>query len=247
MRSSAPVNNVVIYTIKCKLNVINRPETPLYYEKPIYLKFLSRIKPELRKFEALLSLSKSPLLPALVSPKTQYFKTGLGTEHLHTTIKDVGRLLFSCMYVCWNRRCWLADTCGQRTVRPRGAWRPSFTPWWLTGGWPEQLEETLNKVRPNLLSSYANCCTYPGALCWALRERSGGCHVTWSTRSSCPASTILRDSLGHQKVMLVDAIFLNFFIVMIHIVNIDFIPRILVFSAFLSVSSSYQLLASLSF
>ena len=128
MRSSAPVNNVVIYTIKCKLNVINRPETPLYYEKPIYLKFLSRIEPTLRNFEAPLSLSKSPLLPALVSPKTQYFKTGLGTEHLHTTIKDVGRLLFSCMYVCWNRRCWLADTCGQRTVRPRGAWRPSFTP-----------------------------------------------------------------------------------------------------------------------
>ena len=92
MRSSTPVNNVVIYTIKCKLNVINRPETPLYYEKPIYLKFLSRIKPELRKFEALLSLSKSPLLPALVSPKTQYFKTGLGTEHLHANIKDISNL-----------------------------------------------------------------------------------------------------------------------------------------------------------
>ena len=37
-------------------------------------------------------MSKSPLLPALVSPKTQYFKTGLGTEHLHATIKDISNL-----------------------------------------------------------------------------------------------------------------------------------------------------------
>ena len=92
IRSPSPVNNVVIYTIKCKLNVINRPETPLYQEKTVYLKFLSRIKPELRKFEALLSLSKSPLQPALVSPKAQFFKTGLGTEHLHATIKDIPSL-----------------------------------------------------------------------------------------------------------------------------------------------------------
>ena len=93
-RSVAPGSNVAIYTIKCKLGVINRPETPLYYEKPIYLKFLSRIKPELRKFEALLSLSKSPLQPALVSPKAQFFKTGQGivTEHLHATIKDLSNL-----------------------------------------------------------------------------------------------------------------------------------------------------------
>ena len=93
-RSIAPGSNVAIYTIKCKLGVINRPETPLYYEKPIYLKFLSRIKPELRKFEALLSLSKSPLQPALVSPKTQFFKTGHVnvTEHLHATIKDISNL-----------------------------------------------------------------------------------------------------------------------------------------------------------
>lgn len=91
-RSAAPVINVGVYTIKCKLGVINRPETPLYYEKPIYLKFLSRIKPELRKFEALLSLSKSPLQPALVSPKTQFFKTGNGSEHLHATIKDISNL-----------------------------------------------------------------------------------------------------------------------------------------------------------
>ena len=91
-KSSAPVRNVVIYTIKCKLKVLHRPERPLYNEKPVYLKFLSRVKPELRKFEALLSLSKSPLQPALVSPKPQFFKSNLATDNMHATIKDFHNL-----------------------------------------------------------------------------------------------------------------------------------------------------------
>ena len=82
---------VVIYTIRCKLSVVSTGKhlTP---EKPIYLKLISRVKPELRKFEALLDFEKSPLYQSLVSPNNKTFKVGLGSEHLHAAIKDVPQL-----------------------------------------------------------------------------------------------------------------------------------------------------------
>ena len=92
-KSSRAVNlrHFVIYTIKCKSSVLQLDKL-LSQDKPIYLKLISRVKPELRKFEALLSFSKSPLHSPLITPNIKTFKQGLGTEHLHATIKDIPQL-----------------------------------------------------------------------------------------------------------------------------------------------------------
>ena len=88
---AAQLRHFVIYTIKCKASVFTIDKL-LSQEKPIYLKLISRVKPELRKFEALLSFPKSPLHSPLISPNPKNFKQGLGSEHLHATIKDIPQL-----------------------------------------------------------------------------------------------------------------------------------------------------------
>ena len=74
--------------MKTKLNLAS-PDKVLTLDKPIYMKVLSRIKPDLRKFEALLSLPQSKLHTSLISPANKTFRLGMGTEFLHAMVKDV--------------------------------------------------------------------------------------------------------------------------------------------------------------
>ena len=74
--------------MKTKLNLAS-PDKVLTLDKPIYMKVLSRIKPDLRKFEALLSLPQSKLHTSLICPANKTFRLGMGTEFLHAMVKDV--------------------------------------------------------------------------------------------------------------------------------------------------------------
>ena len=84
--------NVVTFTIKCKGKGVIMTDKYISVDKPVWIKSISRVKPELRKFEALLSLSKSPLSTALVSPQYKNFKVGQGSVHLHASIKDLPQI-----------------------------------------------------------------------------------------------------------------------------------------------------------
>ena len=79
---------VLRFTLKCKQD-IKLGSASVSLTRPAYMKFLSRVKPELRKFEALLNLEKSPLCDAIVKPTIRSFQVGMGSEHLHAQIKDV--------------------------------------------------------------------------------------------------------------------------------------------------------------
>ena len=85
------LRHLVTYTIKCKSG-ISSVEKLLSFDKPFYMRVFSRIKPELRKFEALLSLSRSPLQRSIITLDPKTFKVGMGSEHLHASIKDVPAL-----------------------------------------------------------------------------------------------------------------------------------------------------------
>eukprot|EP00092_Neocalanus_flemingeri_P033322 GFUD01036237.1.p1 GENE.GFUD01036237.1~~GFUD01036237.1.p1 ORF type:complete len:1656 (+),score=684.01 GFUD01036237.1:182-4969(+) len=85
------LRHLVYYTVKTKLNLAS-PEKVLALDKPMYMKVLSRIKPEMRKFEALLHLPQSKLHSSLVSPTNKTFQLGLGSEFLHALVKDVPQL-----------------------------------------------------------------------------------------------------------------------------------------------------------
>ena len=80
---------VLRFTLKCK-RAIKQNSGSISVTRPVYMKFLSRVKPELRKFEALLNLEKSPLYEAIVKPTIRSFQVGLGSIHLHAQIQDVG-------------------------------------------------------------------------------------------------------------------------------------------------------------
>ena len=82
------LRHIVLFTVKTKLN-LGTPDKIIATDKPIYLKVLSRIKPELRKFEAVLSLPMSKLHNILIKPTSKNFQLGLGSEFLHAFIKDV--------------------------------------------------------------------------------------------------------------------------------------------------------------
>ena len=79
---------VLRFTLKCK-HAIKLDSDNVALTRPIYMKFLSRVKPELRKFEAVLNLEKSPLCEAIVKPTIRSFQVGQCSEHLHAQIKDV--------------------------------------------------------------------------------------------------------------------------------------------------------------
>ena len=79
---------VVRFTLKCK-QTIKLNSSSVSVSRPTYMKFLSRVEPELRKFEALLNLEKSPLYDVIVKPTIKHFQVRLGSEHLHAHIKDV--------------------------------------------------------------------------------------------------------------------------------------------------------------
>ena len=79
---------VLRFTLKCK-QTIKMNANRVSVDRPVYMKFLSKVKPELRKFEALLNLERSPLYDAIVKPTIKSFQVGLASEHLHAQIKDV--------------------------------------------------------------------------------------------------------------------------------------------------------------
>ena len=85
------LRHIVFYTVKTKLNLAS-PDKVLTLDKPIYMKVLSRIKPDLRKFEALLSLPQSKLHNSLISPSNETFQLGMGSEFLHAMVIDVAQL-----------------------------------------------------------------------------------------------------------------------------------------------------------
>jgi len=86
------LRHLVHYTVKTKLNLAS-PDKVLSLDKPIYMKVLSRIKPEMRKFQALLNLPQSKLHSILVSPTNKTFQLGLGSEFLHAMVKDVPQVV----------------------------------------------------------------------------------------------------------------------------------------------------------
>ena len=107
----------------------------------------------------------------------------------------------------------------------------------LIGGWPEQLEETLNKARAVELVRRLLYLSWSSVL----REPSESGQEDVTPLEARGVLVLLLqyfvDSLGYQKVILVDAIFLNFFILMIHKVNIDFIPSILCLISIIIIST----------
>jgi len=90
------LRHIVYYTVKTKLN-LGSPDKVIALEKPIYLKIISRIKPELRKFEALLSFPTSKLHASLIKPSSKTFQLGQGSEYLHAVIKDVPQFSENCL------------------------------------------------------------------------------------------------------------------------------------------------------
>ena len=87
-----PPAYVLRFTIKCKQELSSSSLAP---DKPVYMRFLSRVKPELRKFEALLYLENSPLQDAIVKPTVKSFKVSQISEVLNPHIKDIFKNLNS--------------------------------------------------------------------------------------------------------------------------------------------------------
>jgi len=82
------VNNLVHYTIRVKLNLVP-PDRTLSSDKPIFMKAMSRIRPELRKFEAILDLPQSSLFESIVSPKKETLQVPQVGSSLHATIQSI--------------------------------------------------------------------------------------------------------------------------------------------------------------
>ena len=82
---------LVHYTVKIKANLAS-PDKVLAMDKPIYMKVLSRIKPELRKFQALLSVPMSKLQESLIQPTGKDFHIEQGGEFLNDHIRNVPQL-----------------------------------------------------------------------------------------------------------------------------------------------------------
>merc|ERR1719153_917131 len=85
------VSNLVNYTIRVKLNLVP-PERKLSIEKPIYMKAISRVRPELRKFEAILDLPQSSLFESIVSPKKETLQVPQVGQTLHTTLNAIPQM-----------------------------------------------------------------------------------------------------------------------------------------------------------
>ena len=85
------VSNLVYYTIRVKLNLVP-PERKLSIDKPIYMKAISRVRPELRKFEAILDLPQSSLFESIVSPKKETLQVPQVGQTLHTTLQTIPQM-----------------------------------------------------------------------------------------------------------------------------------------------------------
>lgn len=79
---------LVRYTIQTRLSqkVAGRR---LCLDKPVILKVLTRIKPEIRKVQALLELQKSALWRSITNPDLRSLGVSLGNENLHPVIKNI--------------------------------------------------------------------------------------------------------------------------------------------------------------
>ena len=76
------------FTIKCKQDIASKGLSTAT-NKLVYMRYISRVRPELRKFEALLYLENSPLRHAIVSPTSRSFHVNRDSEHLNAHVKDV--------------------------------------------------------------------------------------------------------------------------------------------------------------
>lgn len=79
---------LVYYTIRVKIALVP-PGRKLSTEKPIYMKSLSRIRPEMRKFEAILDLPQSRLFSSIVSPDDSTLAIPQSGHNLHATITNI--------------------------------------------------------------------------------------------------------------------------------------------------------------
>jgi len=85
------LSNLVNYTLRVKLNLVP-PGRKLSSEKPIYMKALSRIRPDMRKFEAILDLPQSRLFESIVSPKKETLQVPQAGHNLHATIQSIPQM-----------------------------------------------------------------------------------------------------------------------------------------------------------
>jgi len=82
------LTKLVHYTIRVKLALVP-PGRKLSSEKPIYMKSLSRIRPEMRKFEAILDLPQTRLFNSIVSPDGSTLAVPKVGHHPHATIATI--------------------------------------------------------------------------------------------------------------------------------------------------------------
>jgi len=76
----------VRYVIRTK---VDKKQKLLCLERPIIVKFLARVKPELRKVQAMMDLPKSQLFTSIVNPNVKTLVVRCTTDSLHPNIKDL--------------------------------------------------------------------------------------------------------------------------------------------------------------
>ena len=80
---------VVSFTMKLKNVHLPADDKVLDLKRPIFMKVISRIKCDLKQYEALLNLAKTSIGECIFKPTNKAFNVPLGTENLHASIKDV--------------------------------------------------------------------------------------------------------------------------------------------------------------
>ena len=87
----ASYHNLVRITLRTKQNLIP-PNSQLSVDRPVKLKSLSRIKPELRKFTALLELPQSRLFDSIIRPSRELVSVQPSHSTLHPGLMTVPAL-----------------------------------------------------------------------------------------------------------------------------------------------------------
>jgi len=91
-RKGKPLAWIVRYTLTVNSERLNdgmKDQNKISFDKPILMSLKSRIKHELRNFQAVIDLPKSRLYDTILKPEAKSFQVGQGSEHLHASIKDV--------------------------------------------------------------------------------------------------------------------------------------------------------------
>ena len=83
--------HLVKMILNLKSNLVT-PGTQLSVDKPIKMKILSRIKPELRKFTAMLDLPQSRLFESIIGPTSELVSVRNAGTNLHASIQSLSAL-----------------------------------------------------------------------------------------------------------------------------------------------------------